>query len=171
MDGNNNTFEISMTHVYLLLGSNENDRFKNLEKACKLIALKCGKILKQSALYETEAWGLKEQNSFLNQALIIDTKLPPVELLVQLKAIEKETGRKETVKWGPRVIDIDILFYGNEIVKSKELKIPHPFLHQRKFTLEPINEIEPGFIHPVFQKSVHELLKECPDTSLVKKLN
>ncbi len=160
-----------MTHVYLLLGSNENNRFKSLEKARELIVLKCGKILKQSALYETEAWGLKEQNSFLNQAVMIDTKLPPVELLVQLKAIEKETGRKETVKWGPRVIDIDILFYGNEIVESEELKIPHPFLHQRKFTLEPLNEIEPGFIHPVLEKSVSVLLKECSDTSLVKKLN
>lgn len=171
MEGNNNTFEISMTHVYLLLGSNENDRFKNLERACELIALKCGKALKQSALYETEAWGLKEQNSFLNQAIAIESSLPPLELLNQLKAIEKEIGRTETVKWGPRVIDIDILFYGNEIVETEELTIPHPFLHQRKFTLEPLNEIEPRFVHPVMQKTVRVLLKECSDTSLVKKLN
>ena len=160
-----------MADVYLLLGSNENDRLKNLERACKLIELKCGKVLKQSALYETEAWGLKEQNSFLNQAVMIESSLAPAELLTLLKTIEKKVGRVETVTWGPRVIDIDILFYGNEITESEELQIPHPFLHQRKFTLEPLNEIEPRFIHPVLQKNIRVLLKECSDTSLVKKLN
>lgn len=160
-----------MIDVYLLLGSNENDRLKSIESACKLIELRCGNIVKLSAFYETEAWGLKEQNAFINQAVMIKTSLASVELLVQLKAIEKEIGRKETVKWGPRVIDIDILFYGNEIVESKDLKIPHPFLHDRRFTLEPLDEIEPQFVHPVLQKTVRVLLKECSDTSLVKKLN
>ena len=160
-----------MVNVYLLLGSNENDRFRNLEKACELIGLRCGKIGKQSALYETEAWGLKEQNAFINQALQMETALNPKELLLQLKAIEKEIGRVETVKWGPRVIDIDILFYGNDIMDSEELKIPHPFLHERRFTLEPLNEIAAEFVHPVLRNTISELLKNCADTSLVKKLN
>ncbi len=165
------TFEISMTPVYLLLGSNETDRFGNLEKACELIELRCGKVVKQSALYETEAWGLKEQNAFINQAVQIETSLAPKELLFHLKAIEKEIGRVETVKWGPRVIDIDILFYGNEIVDTEELKVPHPFLHERRFTLAPLNEIAAEFVHPLLQRTVSELLNDCPDTSVVKKLN
>ncbi len=160
-----------MMKTYLLLGSNENDRFRNLKKACELIELRCGKVLSQSALYETEAWGLKEQNAFINQAVLIETSLAPKELLLQLKATEKEIGRVETVKWGPRVIDIDILFYGNEVVDMEELKVPHPFLHERRFTLAPLNEIAAEFVHPLLQKTVNELLSDCPDTSLVKELN
>ena len=160
-----------MTDVYLLLGSNENNRLQNLASARNLIELQGGKILKQSALYETEAWGLKEQNSFLNQALLIETSFAPHQLLVILKAIEKEIGRVETVKWGPRVIDIDILFYGNEIVEQEDLKIPHPYLHERKFTLAPLNEIAPEFVHPVFQKTIKLLLHECSDASAVKIFN
>lgn len=160
-----------MENVYLLLGSNENDRFRNLERACYWISLLGGKILKQSALYETEAWGLKEQNAFINQAVLIETFLTPKQLLLHLKGIEKEMGRVETVKWGPRVIDIDILFYGNEVVDMEELKVPHPFLHERRFTLAPLNEIATELVHPVLNKTVEELLQQCNDTSLVKKLN
>jgi len=159
-----------MENVYLLLGSNETDRFGNLEKACEWIALRCGKILKKSALYETEAWGLKEQNAFINQAVLIETSFAPKELLLQLKAIEKEIGRVETVKWGPRVIDIDILFYGNDVLDTEELKVPHPFLHERRFTLAPLNEIAAEFVHPVLNKTVNELLQNCNDTSLVKRI-
>ena len=160
-----------MTDVYLLLGSNENNRLQNLVSARSLIELQGGKILKQSALYETEAWGLKEQNSFFNQALLIETSFSPHQLLVILKTIEKEIGRVETVNWGPRVIDIDILFYGNEIVEQEDLKIPHPYLHERKFTLAPLNEIAPEFVHPVFQKTIKLLLHECSDASAVKIFN
>ncbi len=159
-----------MENVYLLLGSNETDRFGNLEKACEWIALRCGKILKKSALYETEAWGLNEQNAFINQAVLIETSFAPKELLLQLKAIEKEIGRVETVKWGPRVIDIDILFYGNDVLDTEELKVPHPFLHERRFTLAPLNEIAAEFVHPVLNKTVNELLQNCNDTSLVKRI-
>ena len=159
-----------MENVYLLLGSNENDRIRNLEKACYWISLFGGKILKQSALYETEAWGLKEQNAFINQAVLIETSLTPKEFLLQLKAIEKEIGRVETIKWGPRVIDIDILFYGNHVLDTEELKVPHPYLHERRFTLAPLNEIAAEFVHPVINKTVNELLQNCNDTSLVKRI-
>ena len=154
-----------MKEVYLLLGSNEGDRQANLSKASALIELRCGKIICASSIYETEAWGLKEQNAFLNQALAIQTSLTAYTLLTTLKEIERETGRTETVKWGPRVIDIDILFYSSDIVELPELKIPHPFLHQRRFTLTPLNGIAKDFVHPILKKSVKQLLEECADDS------
>lgn len=159
---------ICMTTVYLLLGSNENNRQHNLEQALKLMALKGCEILNLSGLYETEAWGLKEQQAFINQAAEVRTALPPLQLLSTLKSIEKEVGRVETVKWGPRVIDIDILFYGTAIINEPELKVPHPFLHQRRFTLAPLNEIASQLVHPVLNKTLEQLLAECEDTSEVK---
>lgn len=159
-----------MENVYLLLGSNENNRTENLEKARSFIALRCGEIKAQSALYETAAWGLKEQNPFINQAILITTFCTATELLILLKDIEKEVGRVETVKWGPRVIDIDILFYGNEIVNTDQLIVPHPYLHERRFTLAPLNEIAPQLEHPVLHKTIGQLLKECGDEGEVKRV-
>jgi 2-amino-4-hydroxy-6-hydroxymethyldihydropteridine diphosphokinase len=156
-----------MEEVYLLLGSNEGNRNHHLEQARQLIATRCGEIQAASSLYETEAWGLKEQSPFLNQALIIRTSKSPGELLKILKAIEKEVGRIETTKWGPRVIDIDILFYGKEIVDLPDLKIPHAYLQQRRFTLVPLNEIAADFMHPFLNKPVKTLLDECPDKGKV----
>ena len=156
-----------MANVYLLLGSNEGEREENIQNACRLIELRCGSIIKRSALYETEAWGLKEQHSFLNQAVQITTTLTPVALLTLLKTIEKEMGRVETVKWGPRIIDIDILLYGNEIIELPELSIPHPFMQDRRFTLVPLNELAPLLVHPVLKKSIVKLLKACTDESKV----
>jgi 2-amino-4-hydroxy-6-hydroxymethyldihydropteridine diphosphokinase len=159
-----------MKQVYLLLGSNEGNRGENIAAAKRLIDARCGQVLMRSLFYETEAWGMKEQSPFLNQALMIVTALEPLSLLSTLKEIEKEVGRIETTKWGPRIIDIDILFYGEEIHRHAELIIPHPYLHERRFTLVPLNEIAPDFIHPVFKKTVNELLKDCPDQGEVKKL-
>lgn len=156
-----------MKSVYLLLGSNENNRIANLQRARFMIGVEAGKICKVSALYETEAWGLKEQNAFLNQAIEIETLLTPVQLLGVLKSIEKKIGRVETIKWGPRIIDIDILFYGNGVIETEELKVPHPFLHERRFTLAPLNEIAPDFVHPILQKAIRLLLQECSDESAV----
>ncbi len=156
-----------MTVVYLLLGSNESNRQHNIKQALRLIALKGCEIVNQSGLYETEAWGLKEQQSFLNQAIAVRTALPPLQLLGTLKSIEKEVGRVETIKWGPRVIDIDILFYGSLVINEPALTVPHPFLHQRRFTLAPLSEIAPQLLHPVFNKTVALLLEECEDTSKV----
>ena len=159
-----------MKEVYLLLGSNEGNRLQNLETARKFVTDKCGTIAKYSSLYETAAWGLAEQQNFINQAIMIKTKIEPESLLITLKEIEKETGRVETIKWGPRIIDIDILFYSSEIIDTPFLKIPHPLLHERRFTLVPLNEITGSFIHPILKKSISQLLDECTDNLQVNKL-
>ena len=157
-----------MHKVYLLTGSNEGNRQGNLARAMELIAQQCGAITAQSAIYETEAWGMKEQAGFLNQALCLHTQLAPVELLKQLKSIEKQVGRVETVKWGPRVIDIDILLFDNEVVNLPELIIPHPYMQERRFTLTPLADIAANAVHPVFNKSIAQLLSDCSDKSEVK---
>jgi 2-amino-4-hydroxy-6-hydroxymethyldihydropteridine diphosphokinase len=159
-----------MNDVYLLLGSNQGTREENMLKAKALIARQAGEIVQQSSLYETEAWGVKDQQSFLNQAMLIKTTLAPTDLLRILKQIEKETGRVETTKWGPRIIDIDILFYGHETVDIPELKIPHPYIQERRFTLVPMAEIAPGFVHPVLGNTMEELLEICVDESTVNKI-
>jgi 2-amino-4-hydroxy-6-hydroxymethyldihydropteridine diphosphokinase len=157
-----------MNEVYLLLGSNEGKPEGNLLRARALIAEKCGAIGLQSSIYETEAWGVKEQAPFLNQALSIKTDFNPSNLLLSLKSIEKQLGRVETSKWGPRVIDIDILFYGQEKVNLPDLKIPHPYIQERRFTLVPMAEIAPQLRHPVLGKTMTELLRECADNSEVR---
>lgn len=159
-----------MDKVYLLLGMNEGNREENLLKAKQFLEEQCCRILQTSSLYETEAWGLREQNAFLNQAVQIETELAPLALLAALKSIEKEIGRKETIKWGPRIIDMDILFYGNEILNTPELTIPHPFIAERKFTLVCLNEIAEELVHPVLKKAIADLLRECKDESEVRKV-
>ena len=159
-----------MFEVYLLLGSNEGKPEENLAAARKYIAATCGEVLRVSSLYKTEAWGLKEQNSFLNQAIFIKTGLAPLSLLNALKKIEKDTGRVETIKWGPRIIDIDILFYGDQIINLPELKIPHLHIPERRFTLTPVCEIAPLYVHPIIGKSIEQLLAICPDKSEVVKV-
>lgn len=152
-----------MEEVYLLLGANLGKREENLARAKQFIAAHCGKIIRSSSVYETAAWGKEDQQSFLNQALQIETSLSPLQLLAVLKEIEKQVGRTETEKWGPRIIDIDILFFGNKIIDEPQLKIPHPFLHERKFTLVPLCDIAPRFLHQQIKKTVTELLSECTD--------
>lgn len=159
-----------MAEVYLLLGSNLGDRLQHLGKAKVLIAERCGAITAQSAIYETAAWGNTEQQSFYNQAIGISTTLAPADLLVAVKAIEKEVGRIETIHWGPRIIDIDIILYETEVVDLPQLQIPHPYMHQRRFTLVPLAEIAGNVIQPVFSKTVNELLAVCSDTSEVTKI-
>lgn len=154
--------------VYLLLGSNVGDRRTNIEKAIKLIGGKINQPVRLSGLYETAAWGKTDQDAFLNQAIAVQTNIKPLPLLALLKEIEKATGRLETEKWGPRVIDIDILLYGSEIIQEPELQIPHPYLPVRRFALLPLAEIAGGFVHPVLKKTVIKLLEECPDKSDVK---
>ena len=158
-----------MIEVYLLLGSNQGKPAEHLLTARNRIEQRCGSIIKRSSVYETEAWGIKEQNKFLNQAILIQTALPPLALLNKLKEIEKETGRVETIKWGPRVIDIDILFFGKEVIDLPDLKVPHPYMQDRRFTLAPMQEIAPAFIPPLLGKTMAELLKLCKDRSDVKK--
>ncbi len=156
-----------MTEAYLLLGSNEGNRIENLQNATRLLDFRCGKVVRSSGIYETDAWGMKDQPAFLNQALIIKTRLSPINLLSTLKLIEREVGRQETIKWGPRVIDIDILFIGEQILESPELTVPHPLLQERRFTLLPLAEIAPTLRHPKLDATVAELLQRCTDTGEV----
>lgn len=142
--------------VYLGLGSNLGERVKNLENSLVRIA-ELARIEKKSGIYETEPWGLKEQPNFLNQVVRVKTRLTPLELLTALKNIERRIGRKKSVQYGPRVIDVDILFYDDLIMKTEPLTIPHPFLTQRAFVLVPLNEIAPNHLHPVEGKKIREL--------------
>jgi 2-amino-4-hydroxy-6-hydroxymethyldihydropteridine diphosphokinase len=118
-------------------------------------------VRKRSALYETQPWGEKNQPFFLNMAVEIETELKPQALLAVLKSVESETGREESYRWGPRIIDLDILFYNHIILDDEALKIPHPLMHKREFVLRPLDEIAPEVMHPRLQLTVHELFIRC----------
>jgi 2-amino-4-hydroxy-6-hydroxymethyldihydropteridine diphosphokinase len=160
-----------MNSVYLLIGGNMGDRMDYLFQAREAIGKKAGMILETSAIYETEAWGLTNQDKFLNQALKIDTQMNPKDLLHSLLQIEENMGRKREVKYGPRIIDIDILFYGNKIISEAHLKIPHPEIQNRRFALQCLQDIAPSFCHPVLHKTITQLLAECSDPLVVNKFN
>ena len=150
--------------VYLLLGSNLGNREEILIKSIKLIDEKVGVIISQSKNYETKAWGKTDQPDFLNIAIGITTNMMPLEVLEQTQAIEEQLGRVRIEKWGARLIDIDIIFYGQEIIDiPHRLHIPHPLVQERVFALEPLSEIAPDFVHPVLRKTVLTLLKEIKD--------
>lgn len=155
--------------VYLLLGSNMGDRRRHLSDALWAIETRAGVIRRRSSIYETAAWGNTAQAAFYNQAVRITTFLSPPELLAQLLLIEKSLGRERKEKWGERVIDIDILFYGDMIIDTDNLKVPHPELQNRRFALVPMAEIADDLIHPKLFQTIHELLKNCTDTLEVKK--
>jgi 2-amino-4-hydroxy-6-hydroxymethyldihydropteridine diphosphokinase len=141
-----------------------------LDKAGMAIQEEVGKLIKSSSRYQTAAWGKTDQPDFINQVLKLETSLRPLEVLKTILGIERKLGRERTEKWGSRTIDIDILFYDQEVVASSELTIPHPYLQQRAFTLIPLAELEPDFVHPVFKKTVSELLDELESQLEVKKL-
>jgi len=159
-----------MDTCYLLLGSNLGDRLKNFERAHQLLAGQAGTILQKSAVYQTAAWGKEDQPSFYNQVTVLETPLRPLELLYKVLAIETEIGRVRLEHWGPRVIDIDILFFGNHIIEHQRLTVPHPQLHLRAFTLVPLSEIAPDLVHPVLKMTCRELLENCPDGLEVKQI-
>lgn len=158
-----------MNEVYLLTGGNIGDRFSNLKFALKKIETQVGPVLQKSAIYETAAWGVTNQNSFLNQVLFINTTLTAEEVLQTALQIEQQLGRKRLEKMGPRTIDIDILFYNNEVIHSQNLTVPHPQIANRRFVLTPLKEIAPALVHPVLKKTITRLLEICPDPLQVKK--
>lgn len=146
-----------------MLGSNLGDSKMVLQLARKQIEERIGRIVVASSVYISKAWGIENQPDFLNQVLEVDTELHPSEVLKTILEIEQELGRIRYQKWGTRLIDIDILYYGNEIIETSELIIPHPENKNRNFVLVPMAEIAPEFTHPVFHISQTELLKNSPD--------
>lgn len=153
-----------MNTAYILLGGNKGERLTNIEKAISFIEKLVGPISNKSKIYVTAAWGNENQPDFYNQVVCVSTKLSPINLLNCLLSIENQLGRiRGAEKWQARTIDIDILFFNDKIINLPELVVPHPYLHERKFTLVPFLEIAPNFIHPVFNKSIAELTKECSD--------
>jgi 2-amino-4-hydroxy-6-hydroxymethyldihydropteridine diphosphokinase len=159
-----------MRTAHLLIGGNLGNRKENLSKAVSLIKEQCGALTRSSSIYETEAWGITDQPSFLNQALEISTSLNARQLMRKVLQIEEEMGRVRKEKLGPRIIDIDILLFENEIHDLRFLKIPHPEMQNRRFVLVPLAEINSTLQHPVLKKTIAELLEECPDNLEVKKI-
>ncbi|MEL6924730.1 MAG: 2-amino-4-hydroxy-6-hydroxymethyldihydropteridine diphosphokinase [Bacteroidota bacterium] len=151
------------TTIFLATGTNLGNKEANLREANRLIETRVGRILSKSSIYCTKAWGITEQADFYNQVLEVQTLLPPHVVLEQILNIEADMGRFREIKWGPRLIDIDLLFYESEIIDSPRLTVPHPELQNRNFVLVPLMEIAPALQHPVLRKDIRELYAECSD--------
>ena len=147
-----------MSKVWIALGSNMGEGRKNLDLAIKMMNERGVLVEKVSTYIETEPYGYTEQDNFVNAVCIAETKLSPRELLETLLKIELDMGRVRIIKWGPRLIDLDILFYEDLIIDEEDFKVPHIEIQKRSFVLEPMNEISPDKIHPVFKKTVNQLL-------------
>jgi 2-amino-4-hydroxy-6-hydroxymethyldihydropteridine diphosphokinase len=161
--------ELDFHKAYLSLGSNLGDRKANIEQAIAALEdgnLRTGKV---SSFYETEPVGFKHQPWYLNVALEIETTLSPLELLERCKGIEQSMGRVKPFADAPRIVDLDILLYGDRIISAERLNLPHPRLAERNFVLEPLAEIAPGLIHPVLGRSIQALLETSFDTSIVRR--
>ncbi|HEX9510333.1 MAG TPA: 2-amino-4-hydroxy-6-hydroxymethyldihydropteridine diphosphokinase [Puia sp.] len=159
-----------MNISFLLIGGNEGNRRVQLAKACESIEGAGCRILRRSSLYETAPWGKTDQNDFLNQALQIQTSLDAPVLMDTLLEIEETMGRRRLEKYGSRIIDIDMLFFNEEIIHFPRLIIPHPEIQNRRFALVPMEEIAPEYRHPVLRQSIRELLAICPDKLEVRRL-
>jgi 2-amino-4-hydroxy-6-hydroxymethyldihydropteridine diphosphokinase len=159
-----------MNNVFLLTGSNLGDRNLFLTQSMLHIENEVGTVLKASSVYQTQSWGKTDSPDYLNQVLLVQTVLTAQAVLGKILNIELVMGRVREEKWGARKIDIDILFYNSAIINEPELHIPHPELHNRRFTLEPLAEIAPLFVHPVLNKNILQLKNELKDNLIVKKL-
>ena len=154
-----------MAMIYIALGTNLGDRLENLNAAIRAMAPEVS-ILACSPVYQTPPWGYADQPEFLNQVIQAETSLAPEDLLAFLKRLERDLGRVPTVLYGPRLIDLDILFYNDQVIDTPPLVIPHPRLAERAFVLVPLADLAPELRHPVLGKAISELLKEI-DTSEV----
>ncbi|MDN3549007.1 2-amino-4-hydroxy-6-hydroxymethyldihydropteridine diphosphokinase [Mucilaginibacter aquaedulcis] len=159
-----------MNNIFLLLGSNLGNRKEYLQQAVEQIEAQIAPVIHASSVYETQSWGKTDEPDYLNQVLELQTELPAREVLEKILAIENLLGRKRVEKWGSRIIDIDLLFYGNAIINEPDLKVPHPELHKRRFTLEPLAEIAADFVHPQLNKRILQLKNELNDSLIVKKV-
>jgi 2-amino-4-hydroxy-6-hydroxymethyldihydropteridine diphosphokinase len=162
---------MSLHKAFILLGSNQGQRKQFLKKAIGQMEERCGTISNESSLYETAAWGQTKQAAFLNKVIVLQTKLTADELMKTLLQIEQELGRIRTEKYGPRTIDLDILFYDDLIYHSAIVTLPHPAIQDRRFVLIPLAELSPNKVHPVYKKTITTLLKECADELAVTKLD
>jgi 2-amino-4-hydroxy-6-hydroxymethyldihydropteridine diphosphokinase len=157
-----------MSKVTFLIGGNQGDRETLLERACKEIELRIGKMLQVSSIYETEAWGFEAEQSFLNQAVVVETDLLPEEVLRQALNIEAVLGRvRNGSGYASRTMDIDVMYIDDKCISTPSLIVPHPRIQERNFVLEPLCEIMPNFVHPILQKTMQELLEKCSDNGKV----
>jgi 2-amino-4-hydroxy-6-hydroxymethyldihydropteridine diphosphokinase len=161
-----------MGHIaYIGIGSNLGDKLNQCEKAIsEILKFEQNKLLAKSSLFKTHPLGYTSQDSFVNGVIKIETDLEAPDLLKKLKTIESQLGRTETFRWGPRTIDLDILFFDNAEIHTEELQVPHPFIQERQFVLIPLAEIDRSLLHPVFKKTVQELLNEITEDQGVEKL-
>ena len=154
-----------MEKVYLCLGGNVGDTRQYLNQAISLISSRIGTVAAQSAVYQSEPWGFNAEQMFLNQAVMVETELEPHAVLEHCLQIESELGRTRSGNgYEPRTIDIDIIFFGSQIISQPDLKVPHPLMHRRNFVLQPLCEIAPNLVHPVFGLTVKQLADECGDS-------
>lgn len=160
-----------MAKAYLLLGGNLDDRFYYLNRAVELIERVVGEVVQKSSFYECAPWGFTHKSQFLNRVIVVETISSAHQLLLHLNRIENMLGRvRGQDQYISRNIDIDILYYENQVIKDENLTVPHSKMHLRRFTLAPLNEIAPDFIHPVLHKTTTELLEQCEDQLAVEKI-
>lgn len=159
-----------MGKCHLHLGSNQGDRKIQLARAIQMIEESIGPILSSSSMFETDAWGKTDQNDFINMALEVEHYMTPNQLLISVNKIEDQIGRVRLEKWGPRLIDIDIIFIEDIIVDTKKLTIPHRLMHKRNFVLYPMVEIAADFIHPVIDEPLSTILEDCEDETEVRRI-
>ena len=163
----------SMETCYVLFGSNQGDKEAIFAQACLLINNRCGRVVQVSSAYESEPWGFESEDWFLNRAVVVEIDKGPEEVLHLLLDIERELGRvrhPEIQGYTSRTADLDILYFGTRIVHTNMLTVPHPRVHLRRFALMPMCEVAPELVHPVFAKTQEELLRQCPDECIVRRV-